>query len=557
MAKFRPSTINAMMDTYNKFGLSEGQLKQLRAVLESGRVGVAQTNDLVTDLGRNELAMGARGPGSAATKQNLLDFIQRNSQATTTPTPSKPGKITAQQFFEGKKANVPTTPATPNVVTRPVQPKLPAYGPMQQSSYPKIEITPATQSTSTHNARIRGVQLDQPQPMQGPRPATQLGPQRAPIQGPRMSTPPISTAAKTTGFGSRFAGALKPLGKIFGPLVRMTGLPTLLDENASTRQRAEAGLTMAFPYAGMAYSALKGAAEAGDYGGMSAIAGQDILTPLPKDYDGKSVVKTDNPRFADIRGSITPGSDQPAANNLGEGAAFDAAERFRAGAGYPAGSPRPADYPLQSNAPTSPITPPVDPRGPSAADLLDKFNDNEDAAEAEGMRIWAQKFGKLAAKVKPGQAGYEVIQEVLNTDNTGAAISPFAQAFADQKIGEMFTDNRFADTFTNSINLQNPLQGFELDAAAPYSNADLGDVDFLTASQMPSLLTAPGQSFKIPQAIINAAKAMPFDRDDPTKEYEPYATLRDRQIMNDLATRTTEPVFDEATQSWKQVPISR
>jgi len=32
----------------------------------------------------------------------------------------------------------------------------------------------------------------------------------------------------------------------------------------------------------------------------------------------------------------------------------------------------------------------------------------------EGMRIWAAKYGDLAKKVKPGQSGYEVIQQVLN-----------------------------------------------------------------------------------------------------------------------------------------------
>ena len=32
----------------------------------------------------------------------------------------------------------------------------------------------------------------------------------------------------------------------------------------------------------------------------------------------------------------------------------------------------------------------------------------------QGMRIWAEKYGDLAKKVKPGQSGYEVIQEVLN-----------------------------------------------------------------------------------------------------------------------------------------------
>jgi hypothetical protein len=32
----------------------------------------------------------------------------------------------------------------------------------------------------------------------------------------------------------------------------------------------------------------------------------------------------------------------------------------------------------------------------------------------EGMRIWAAKYSDLAKKVKPGQSGYEVIQQVLN-----------------------------------------------------------------------------------------------------------------------------------------------
>ena len=51
-------------------------------------------------------------------------------------------------------------------------------------------------------------------------------------------------------------------------------------------------------------------------------------------------------KFADLRGSVTPGSNQPAASNLGEGASMDAAERYRAGAGYPAGVTRPGDYPV-------------------------------------------------------------------------------------------------------------------------------------------------------------------------------------------------------------------
>lgn len=49
------------------------------------------------------------------------------------------------------------------------------------------------------------------------------------------------------------------------------------------------------------------------------------------------------------------------------------------------------------------------------------------SAEDIGMRIWAEKYGKtLAPKVKPGQAGYDVIQGVLNTGKMGAPLDlPF------------------------------------------------------------------------------------------------------------------------------------
>ena len=51
-------------------------------------------------------------------------------------------------------------------------------------------------------------------------------------------------------------------------------------------------------------------------------------------------------------------------------------------------------------------------------------------AEDIGMQIWAQKYGKtLAPKVKPGQAGYDVIQGVLNAGTMGVpADLPFAPA---------------------------------------------------------------------------------------------------------------------------------
>jgi len=46
------------------------------------------------------------------------------------------------------------------------------------------------------------------------------------------------------------------------------------------------------------------------------------------------------------------------------------------------------------------------------------------SAEDIGMQIWAQKYGKtLAPKVKPGQAGYDVIQRTLNAGTMGAPMS--------------------------------------------------------------------------------------------------------------------------------------
>lgn len=52
------------------------------------------------------------------------------------------------------------------------------------------------------------------------------------------------------------------------------------------------------------------------------------------------------------------------------------------------------------------------------------------SAEDLGMQIWAQKYGKtLAPKVKPGQAGYDVIQGVLNAGTMGAPMDlPFNPA---------------------------------------------------------------------------------------------------------------------------------
>jgi hypothetical protein len=56
-----------------------------------------------------------------------------------------------------------------------------------------------------------------------------------------------------------------------------------------------------------------------------------------------------------------------------------------------------------------------------------KSQEEMNAARDIGMQIWAQRNPKLAAKVKPGQSGYEAIQNQINVGLMGApADLPFA-----------------------------------------------------------------------------------------------------------------------------------
>tara|TARA_R110002020_G_scaffold297820_1_gene513573 strand:+ start:557 stop:1723 length:1167 start_codon:yes stop_codon:yes gene_type:complete len=144
----------------------------------------------------------------------------------------------------------------------------------------------------------------------------------------------------------------------------------------------------------------------------------NISTPEGKKAYEKAL-KENKPTSADLRGSITPGSMQPAATNLGEGAAFDAAERFRAGKGYPAGVIRPSDYPVQFNPQTE----------VPQLSLRDQLQQEREALrtgpEIDRMRAWmnAGNNMEMAKRVKPGQAGFEEIKAVLAEKEGGPAAS--------------------------------------------------------------------------------------------------------------------------------------
>jgi hypothetical protein len=162
------------------------------------------------------------------------------------------------------------------------------------------------------------------------------------------------------------------------------------------------------------------------YGDQDKFAQQFLAGKLP----GQKPLRRPS---ADLRGSITPGSMQPAANNLGEGAAMDAAERFRPGAGYPMGVIRPDDYPELSKEPektpdTSAKTgPKLDPNATERfKTAFNAGNNNMDQIQAmyadrPDLQEWA--------KANPALAQKEYLKKAFNTDGTPKILDKTAEGF--------------------------------------------------------------------------------------------------------------------------------
>lgn len=164
-------------------------------------------------------------------------------------------------------------------------------------------------------------------------------------------------------------------------------------------------------------------------------SGVTLTTPVaPSTPDAPAI-----PRFADLRGSATPGSDAPAATNQGEAEAMASAETFRAGAGYPSGVDRPADYAgvvgVGTDTSTSRRDDPRNADYISARDALTPESSAADikAVEDAGMTAWAKANPGLAAKMvakqdkrletNPNfkQSGYEVVRNELYPERAALA----------------------------------------------------------------------------------------------------------------------------------------
>ena len=117
-------------------------------------------------------------------------------------------------------------------------------------------------------------------------------------------------------------------------------------------------------------------------------------------------------------------------------AAGQAAENFRTGAGFPGQSPA-AERAYQGEMLRTAQLAAQSPEMLAWAAQREKDLKSKDYSKSEdmGMRIWAQKYGPgskndLASKVKPGQAGYDVIQEAIKGKAApSAAAAPATTAY--------------------------------------------------------------------------------------------------------------------------------
>ena len=133
----------------------------------------------------------------------------------------------------------------------------------------------------------------------------------------------------------------------------------------------------------------------------SYIANELLQGRLPYSSTGLAPVATTTPE--------RPIANLPPNYKQTELEAGAAAEAFRSGAGFPGQQ--------LSVPPVSQLSPEelaYNQERSRIAQLTAATPEERSKLRDERMRIWAAKYGDLAKKVKPGQSGYEVIQQVLN-----------------------------------------------------------------------------------------------------------------------------------------------
>ena len=103
----------------------------------------------------------------------------------------------------------------------------------------------------------------------------------------------------------------------------------------------------------------------------------------------------------------------PADYKQTELAAGAAAERFRPGAGFPGQQAAERAYQTEKSRVAQQTAQDPELQRYEKASAAAKTQEEMNAARDIGMQIWAQRNPQLAAKVQPGQSGYDAIQGTL------------------------------------------------------------------------------------------------------------------------------------------------
>ena len=192
-----------------------------------------------------------------------------------------------------------------------------------------------------------------------------------------------------------------------------------------------------------------------------------------------------------------PVKDGEAANDLereggGRQRALDVADdKMKGGDGSTVPDPKVGTTPTQNDEPESdspaedtPQKPDVTQKGPNSAGLTP-------------MQQWAKNFPKLAAKVRPGQAGYDEIQK-MNSPQSQARSS-----VSQTKVGDMNkADNNVQQAFKNNQQMN--------DISKPITRAASKSKDF---SDKMNKAPTPSMS-RTPKAPVTPKTPKPMDRID-------------------------------------------
>ena len=156
-----------------------------------------------------------------------------------------------------------------------------------------------------------------------------------------------------------------------------------------------------------------------------------------------------------------------------------------------------------------------------------------DASELERYRVWVGAHEGLARKVKKGSAGYDAIQQILNEK-----------------------DGKPTQTYSEDII-----------AAADDAGRTPEEMSQIMGDGLETLITPEGstritpstpETTSDPSNPQDGASPVPSNADNiRTYRMKRIASEQDDNLRQHYATRTHKDVFDESTNSWKQVPIKR